>query len=209
MPFAVAWMNLEIVILSEVSQRKIHDIAYMRNLIKVQKWTYQQNRVTGVKIKTKKQKNYGYLGTRKGVTIAHKASPSMEFSRQVYWSGFPFPSPGDLPDPGIEPGSPTLQADALLAEPPEKPRKADQIRSVAQSCPTLCDPMNRSTPGLPVQHQLPEFTQTHVHRVSDAIQPSHPPSSPSPPARNPSQHQSLFQWVSSSHEVAKVLEFQL
>ena len=64
-----------------------------------------------------------------------------------------------------------------------------QIRSVAQSCPTLCDPMNRSTPGLPVHHQLPEFTETHVHRVSDAIQPSHPLSSPSPPAPNPSQHQ--------------------
>ena len=69
-----------------------------------------------------------------------------------------------------------------------------QFSSVAQSCPTLCDPMNRSTPGLPVHHQLPEFTQTHVHRVSDAIQPSHPlSSSPSPPAPNPSQHQSLFQ----------------
>ena len=83
------------------------------------------------------------------------------------------------------------------------------IRSVAQSCPTLCDPMNRSTPGLPVQHQLPEFTETHVHEVSDAIQPSHPLSSPSPLAPNPSQHQSPFQWVNSSHEVAKVLEFQL
>ena len=66
----------------------------------------------------------------------------------------------------------------------------------------LCDLMNCSTPGLPVHHQLPEFTQTHIHRVSDAIQPSHPPLSPSPPAPNPSQHQSLFQWVSSSHEVA-------
>ena len=85
----------------------------------------------------------------------------------------------------------------------------DQIRSVAQSCPTLCDPMNRSTPGLPVQHQLPEFTETHVHWVGDAIQPSHPLSSPSPPAPNPSQHPSLFQWVNSSHEVAQVLEFQL
>ena len=84
-----------------------------------------------------------------------------------------------------------------------------QFSSVTQLCPTLCDPMNCSTPGLPVYHQLPEFTQTHVHRVSDAIQPSHPLSSPSPPAPNPSQHQSLFQWVSSSHEVAKVLEFQL
>ena len=73
----------------------------------------------------------------------------------------------------------------------------------------LCDPMNRSMPGLPVHHQLPEFTQTHVHRINDAIQPSHPLSSPFPPAPNPSQHQSLFQWVSSSHEVDKVLEFQL
>ena len=81
--------------------------------------------------------------------------------------------------------------------------------SVAQLCPILCDPMNHSTPGLPVHHQLPEFTQTHVHRVSDAIQPSHPLSSPSPPDPDPSQHQSLFQWVNSSHEVAKVLESQL
>jgi len=84
-----------------------------------------------------------------------------------------------------------------------------QIRSVAQSCPTLWDSMNRSTPGLPVHYQLLGFTQTHVHWVSDAIQPSHPLSSPSPPAPNPSQHQSLFQWVNSSHEVAKVLELQL
>ena len=80
-----------------------------------------------------------------------------------------------------------------------------QFISVAQSCPTLCNPINRSTPGLPVHHQLPEFTQTHVHQVSDAIQPL----SPSPPALNPSQHQGLFQWVNSSHEVAKVLKFQL
>ena len=87
--------------------------------------------------------------------------------------------------------------------------RSDQIRSVTQWCPTLCDPMNRSTPGLPVHHQLPEFTQTHVHRVGDAIQPSHPLSSPSPPAPNPSQDQSLFQWVNTWHEVAKVLEFQL
>ena len=84
-----------------------------------------------------------------------------------------------------------------------------QFSSVAQSCPTLCDPMNRSTPGLPVHHQLLEITQTHVHRVSDAIQPSHPLLSPSPPSPNPSQHQGLFQWVNSSNEVAKVLEFQL
>ena len=71
--------------------------------------------------------------------------------------------------------------------------------SVAQSCPTLCNPMNCSMPGLPVHHQLLEFTQTHVHWVSDAIQPSHPLLSPSPPAPNPSQHQGLFQWVNSLH----------
>ena len=81
--------------------------------------------------------------------------------------------------------------------------------SVTQTCPTLCDPMNCIMPGLPVHHQLPEFTQTHIHWVSDAIQPSHSLSSPSPSAPSPSQHQSLFQWVNSSHEVAKVLEFQL
>ena len=87
-------------------------------------------------------------------------------------------------------------------------RYADQFSSVAQSCPKLCEPMNRNTPGLPVHHQLPEFTQTHV-RVGDAIQPSHPPSSSSPPALNLSQHQGLFKWVSSPHELAKVLKFQL
>ena len=81
--------------------------------------------------------------------------------------------------------------------------------SSVQSRPTLCDPMNHSPPGLPVHRQLLEFNQTHVHRVSDATQPSHPLSSPSPPTPNPSQHQSLFQWVNSSNEVAKVLEFQL
>ena len=84
-----------------------------------------------------------------------------------------------------------------------------QFSSVAQLCPTLCDPMDCSMPGFPVHHQLPEFTQTHAHWVGDAIRPSHPPSSPSPPAFNLSQHQGLFKWVSSSHQVAKVLEFQL
>ena len=84
-----------------------------------------------------------------------------------------------------------------------------QFSSVTQSYPILCDSMNCSIPGLLVHHQLPEFAQTHVHRVSDAIQPSYPLSSPSPPAPNPCQHQSLFQWVNSLHEVAKVLEFQL
>ena len=103
----------------------------------------------------------------------------------------------------------TLAGKSLLMRVGEESEKADlkpniqntkimtsspiQFSSVTQSCPTLCDPMNCSTPGLPVHHQLPDFTQTHVHRVSDAIQPSHPLSSPSPPAPSPSQHQSLFQ----------------
>ena len=100
--------------------------------------------------------------------------------------------------PGIEPGS--LMSAALAdgffttsATGEALQTLTVQFSSVAQSCPTLCDPMNRSTPGLPAHHQLPELTQTHVHRVRDAIQPSHPRSSPSPPAPNPSQHQSLFQ----------------
>ena len=84
-----------------------------------------------------------------------------------------------------------------------------QFSSVSQSYPTLWDPMNHSTPGLPVYHQLPEFTQTHVHWVRDAIQPSHPLLSPSFPVLNLSQHQSLFKWISSLHQVVKVLELQL
>ena len=81
--------------------------------------------------------------------------------------------------------------------------------SAAYSCQTLWDPMDCSMPGLPTHNQLPELTQTHVHWFDDAIQPSHPLSSPSLPAPNPSQHQGLFQWFGSSHQVAKVLEFQL
>ena len=84
-----------------------------------------------------------------------------------------------------------------------------QFSAIAQSCLTLCDSMDCSTPGLPVHHQLLGFTPTHVHWVGDAIQPSHPLSSPSPPAFNHSQHQGLFKWVSSSNQVAKVLEFRL
>ena len=84
----------------------------------------------------------------------------------------------------------------------------NQFSSVTQLCPTLCDPMDCSTPGFPVHHQLPELTQTHAHWVGDAIQPSHPLFSPSPPTLNLSQHQGLFKWV-SSHQVAKVLELQL
>ena len=97
----------------------------------------------------------------------------------------------------------------LLMEPWDKfVQVSVQFSSVAQSCPTLCDPMNRSMPGLPVHHQLPEPTQTHAHRGGDAIQPSHPLSPASPSAPNPSQHQGLFQWLNSTHEVAKVLEPQ-
>ena len=84
-----------------------------------------------------------------------------------------------------------------------------QLTSVTQLCLTLCYPKNHSTPGLPVHHQLLEFIQTHVHRVGDTIQPPHPLSSPSPPAPNPSQPQGLSQWDNTSHEMDKVLEFQL
>ena len=133
----------------------------------------------------------------------------------------PFPSPRDLPDPGIKPSTPSLQAKSLPTESSGRPisqsqrnehnkTKTDtfatiqwhqlsspkllllfssvQFSSVTQSCPTLCDPMNCSMPALPIHHQLPEFTQTHVHQIGDAIQPSHPLTSPSLPAPNPSQH---------------------
>ena len=99
-----------------------------------------------------------------------------------------------VPWPWIEPMPPALEV---------------EFSSIARSCPTLCDPMDWSTSGFPVCHQLPHLAQTHVHWDGDASQPSHLLSSPSPPAFNLSQHQGLFQWVSSSHEVAKVLEFQL
>ena len=102
------------------------------------------------------------------------------------------PPPRNCPNPGIQPTSPASQAVSLPLSHRGSCAK-DQFSSVAQSRPTLCDPMNRSTPGLPVHHQLPKFTQTHVHRVSDAIPPSHTLLSPSPPAPNPSLHQGLFQ----------------
>ena len=128
-------------------------------------------------------------------TVAHQVPLSMGFSRQKYRSGLPCPPPGDLPNLGVKPVSlmsPTL---AGVFFPTSAPwgHFFIQFSSVTQPCPTLCDPMNHSTPGLPVHHQLPEFTQTHAHRVGDAIQPPHPLSSPSPPAPNPSQHQGLFQ----------------
>ena len=140
--------------------------------------------------------------------VTCQAPLSMEFSTQEYWSGLPFPSPGDLPNPGIEHQSPALQADSLplrhqeaqfvpcdlvLLFPTNGFKCSVQFISVAQPCPTLCNSMNHSMPDLPIHHHLPEFTQTYVHRVGDTIQPSHPLSSPFPPALNPSQHQSLFQ----------------
>ena len=119
-----------------------------------------------------------------------------------------FPAPGSFPmsqfftSGGQSPGgiSPSNEYSGLISF---------QFSSVAQSCPTPCNPMDCSTPGFPVLHYLPEFAQTHVHWVDDVIQPSHPLSPLSPPALNLSQHQGLLQWVSSSHQVAKVLEFQL
>ena len=95
--------------------------------------------------------------------VVRQASLSMGFSRQEYWSGLPFPSPGELPNPGIKPRSPALQADSLPTELQGKPHRKLQFSSVAQSCPTLCDPMNCSTPGHALHHHLPESTQTHVH----------------------------------------------
>ena len=144
----------------------------------------------------------------------------MEFPRQEYWSRLPFPSPGYLSYPGIELVSPAQilyrlknQGSLWLTQSWKwvwvNWQSLFQFNSVAQLCPTLCDPMNCSTPGLPVHYQLLESTQTRVHWVTDAIQPSHPLSSPSPLALNLSQHQGLFKWISSSHEVAKVLEIQL
>ena len=124
-------------------------------------------------------------------TIARQGPLFMGFFRQEYWSQLLCPLPGDLYNPGIELAS--LMSSVLVGVFFTSAIWAVEFSSVAQSSPTLCDPMNRSTPGLPVHHQLPEFTQTHIHRVSDVIQPSHPLSSLSPPAPNPSQHQGLFQ----------------
>ena len=104
----------------------------------------------------------------------------------------------------------SLHSWALFALPGTSlPNHSVQFGSVAQPCPTLCDPINRSTPALPVHHQLLEPIQTHIHWDSDAIQPSHPLSSPFPPTFNLSQDQGLLKWVSSSHQVTKVLEFKL
>ena len=134
-------------------------------------------------------------------TVAYQAPPSMGFSRKEYWSGLSFPSPGDLPDRGIEPGCPAFQADALTSEPPGKPIYmyiyiCVQFSSVQFSLSVMSDslrPHESQHARPPCPSHLPEFTQTHCHRVSDAIQPSHPLSSPFPPAPNPSHHHSLFQ----------------
>ena len=194
-------------------------------------------------------------------TIAWQATLSMGFPRQENGSRLPFPSPGDLPNPGNKPASPTDAGGFFTTESPGKlpatntlpgrvghvhlcwpstevnrewallwpsvkpfikstfnnacvtyPRQLKcysvQFSSVTHLCPTLCNPMDCGTPSLLVHHQPTEFTQSHVHWVGDAIQPSHPLAIP-PPAFNLSQHQGLFKWVSSSHQVAKVLEFQL
>ena len=127
-------------------------------------------------------------------TVAHQAPQSMGFPRQEYWSGLPFLPLEDLPNPGMEPRSPALQVDSLPTEPHHY-----QFSSVAQSCLTLCDSRDCIKPGFPAHHQLLELTQTHVHQVGDAIQPSHPLFSPYSPAFNLSQNQGLFQWVISSH----------
>ena len=144
-------------------------------------------------------------------TVACQAPLSMGFSRQESWSGLPHPPLVDLYDLGVESASllsPDLAGGFFITNATWEVLKTVQFNSVPQLCLTLCDPMNCSMPGLPVHHQLLEFTQTQVHWVGDAVQPSHPLLSPSPPALNLSQHQGLFIWV-SLHQVAKVLEFQL
>ena len=130
-------------------------------------------------------------------TAAHQAPPSMGFSRQEYWSGLPLSSPLK----GLE--------IIILREASSVQFSSVQSLSRVRLFETPWISARQAAMSIPVHHQLPEFTQTSVHQVSDAIQPSHPLSSPSPPALNPSQHQGLFQCVNSLHEVAKVLEFQL
>ena len=136
-------------------------------------------------------------------TVVHQTPLSVGFPKQEHWSGVPFPSPEDLPRAGIKPASPASAGGFLATELPV------QFSPVTQSCLTLCNSMDCSTPGLPVHHQLPELAQTHVDQVGYIIQPSHPLLSPSP-AFSHSQHEGLFaRRLSSSHQMAKVLEFQL
>ena len=138
-------------------------------------------------------------------TVPNQPHLFMGFPRQEYWNGLLFPSPRDIHDSGIKFTSVAFPALAGVFFTTEPPGSSVQSLSHVQ----LCDQMDCSTSGLPDHHQLPESTQTHVHWVGDAIQPSHPLTSPSPPALNLLQHQGLFKSVSSSYQVAKVLEFQL
>ena len=144
-------------------------------------------------------------------TVAHQAPLSMGFSRQEYWSGLLCPPSGDLPDLGIEPASPALAGEVFTTSTTWKAwvHSLVQSSSVAQLCLIVCDTMDCSTPGFSVHHQLLGLAQTHVHQVGDTIQPSPPLSSPFPSAFDLAKHQGLFQWVSSLHQVAKVLGFQL
>jgi len=149
-------------------------------------------------------------------TAAHKAPPSLGFSRQEHWSGLPFPSPVHESEKWKWSRSVVSNSSWPHGLQPTRLRRpwdfweikvsnqqhlflSVQFSSIARSCPTLYTSMECSTPGFPVHHQLPELTQTHVHRTGDAIKPSHPLLSPSPPTFNLSQHQGLFKWVSSSH----------
>ena len=125
-------------------------------------------------------------------TVACQAPLSMGFSRQEYWSGLPHLSASDLLYPRIKPTSPALAGGFFTTSTTWETWRYQSVSSVAQLHPTLCDFMDCRMPGFPVHHQLPEFAQTQVHRVGDAIQPSHPLSSPSSPVFNLSQHQGLF-----------------
>ena len=138
----------------------------------------------------------------------HRIFPSMGFPRKEHWSGCHFLLQGNFSTKGSNPC--LLHCRWILYQwATREAYHKDSVNSVQSlSGVRLCDSMNCSPPGLSVHHQLPESTQTHFHRVGDAAQPSHPLLSPSPPALNLFQHQGLFNWVSSSHEVAKVLEFQ-
>ena len=156
-------------------------------------------------------------------TIARQVPLSLVFYRQKCWRGLPFPSPRVFSHQGIEHTSSALAGRFFTSETPGNLCACVCVcmyiyiykiynQFSLHLCPSvvsLCDPMDCSMPGLPVHHQLPEFTQTHVHWVSDAIQPSHHLSSPSPPTFNLSQHQGLFWWVSFSYQVAKGLKLQL
>ena len=173
MPFAASWMELEIIILSKSKrERQIpYDIIYIWN----------QNHDTNELLWNRKR----LTDIENRLVVAKGAGGGMSW------------------ESGVSRCKPlfTEWINKVLLYCTVNYIQSVQFSSVAQSCPILCDPMNRSTPGLPVHHQLPESTQTHVHWVDDAIQPSHSLSSPSPPALNLSQHQGLLKWVSSSHQV--------